>query len=97
MELPVKVQYIGDAPKDRKIKEVVVEPQNVMISGPVVILKSVSRIETAPVNLALFNKDEGAMNLSLSDLDPRLKVEDSTKIKLKYKTQLLNFKRQLQK
>jgi len=93
MELPIKVQYIGDAPRDRKIKEVIVEPQNIMISGPVVILKSISRIDTAPVNLAFFNRDEGVMNLSLSDLDSRLKVEDSTKLKLKYKTQLLNFKR----
>jgi hypothetical protein len=68
-----------------------------MISGPVEILKSVSRLETAPVNLALFNKDEGVIGLSLSDLDPRLKYEESVKIKLKYKTQLLNSKHPSQK
>lgn len=93
MELPIKLQFIGDAPKDRKIKEVEVEPKNIVVTGPVVILKSVSRIDTAPVNLALFNKDEGSMNVSLSDLDPRLKYEESTKVKLKYKTQLLSSKR----
>ncbi len=97
MEMPIKVQYIGDAPRDRKIKESSVEPQNIMISGPVEILKSVSRLETAPVNLALFNKDEGVIGLSLSDLDPRLKYEESVKIKLKYKTQLLNSKHPSQK
>jgi YbbR domain-containing protein len=97
MEMPIKVQYIGDAPRDRKIKEASVEPQNIMISGPVEILKSVSRLETAPVNLALFNKDEGVIGLSLSDLDPRLKYEESVKIKLKYKTQLLNSKHPSQK
>lgn len=93
MEMPVKVQYIGDAPRDRKIKEVEIIPQNVMISGPVDILKTVSRIESAPVNLALFNKDEGSIIISLSDLDPRLKLVESPKIKLKYKTQLIIPKR----
>ena len=90
MELPIKVQYIGDAPRDRKIKEVSIEPQNVMISGPVEIVKSISRLETAPVNLAMFNKDEGTAPVSLSDLDPRLKFEEVPKLKLNYKTQLLN-------
>ena len=93
MEMPVKVQYIGDAPRDRKIKEVIIEPKNIMISGPIEILKSVTRLDTAPVNLAMFSKDEGSTTVSLSDLDPRLKVEESSKIKLKYKTQLLNSKR----
>lgn len=89
MEMPVKVQYIGDAPKDRRIKEVVVVPQNVMISGPVEILKTVSRLETAPVNLALFNRDEGTLSVSLTDIDPRLKYEESSKVKIKYKTTVL--------
>lgn len=93
MELPIKVQYIGDAPRDRKIKEVSIDPQNVMISGPVEIVKSISRLETAPVNLALFTKDEGSAPVSLSDLDPRLKFEEIPKLKLNYKTQLLNPKR----
>jgi YbbR domain-containing protein len=93
MEMPVKVQYIGDAPKDRKIKAVVTDPQNVMISGPVEILKTVSRLETAPVNLALFNKDEGSITVSLTDIDPRLKFEDTSKIKIKYKTVYLNVKK----
>ena len=93
MEMPVKVQYIGDAPKDRKIKDVVVDPQNVMISGPVEILKTVSRLDTAPVNLALFNKDEGTISVSLSDIDPRLKFEETSKIRIKYKTINLNAKR----
>ena len=92
MELPVKVQYIGDTPKDRKIREVTVEPQNIMISGPVEILKTVSRLETAPLNLGVFTKDEGTLFPSLIELDPRLKLEEHPKLKLKYKTQLINSK-----
>lgn len=97
IEMPVKVQYIGDAPKDRKIKEVVISPQSVKVTGPLEILKLVSRIDSAPVNLALFNKDEGSTTISLSDLDPRLKFEETPNIKINYKTQLLNSKRNLKK
>lgn len=93
MKLPIKVLFIGDAPKDRKIKEVLIEPQSLTISGPVELVKLMSRLETAPVNLALFNKEEGSTTVSLSDLDPRLKYEEYPKIKLRYKTQLLNSKR----
>lgn len=93
IEMPIKVMYIGDVPKDRRIKEVLIEPQNLIISGPVEILKRVSSLETAPVNQALFNKDEGSTTVFLSDLDPRLNLEADPKIKLKYKTQLLNIKR----
>jgi len=93
MELPVKVQYIGDAPKDRRIREISLIPQNVTISGPVEILKTVSRVETAPVNMGLFNKDEGTINVALTDLDPRLKIEETSKVKIKYRTVLLSAKR----
>lgn len=97
VEIPIKVQYIGDAPRDRKIKEVLIDPQSIMISGPIEILKSISRLETAPVNLALFNKDDGSTTVSLADLDPRLKFEETPNIKLNYKTQLLSPKRNLKK
>ena len=97
IEMPIKVLYIGDAPKERKIKEVVISPRSVKVSGPLEILKTLSRIDSAPVNLALFNKDEGSTTVSLSDLDPRLKYEDAPNIKINYKTQLLTSKRNLKK
>ena len=93
LEMPIRVQYIGDVPRDRKLKEVAIDPQSITISGPVEILKTMSRLETAPVNLALFNKDEGSTTVSLADLDPRLTYDEEAKVKLKYKTQVLNIKR----
>ncbi|MFA6235732.1 MAG: CdaR family protein [Bacteriovorax sp.] len=97
LEMPVKVEYIGDSPRDRKIKEVIINPRSIRISGPIEILKSVSRVETAPVNLALFNKDEGSTTVSLVDLDPRLKFEETPKVKITYKTQLLTLKKNSKK
>jgi len=93
MEIPIKLQYIGDVPIGRKVKEVSIEPQNLMISGPIEILKTISRLETAPVNLAMFNKDEGNFIVSLTELDSRLKFEENSKVKVKYRTQLLTSKR----
>ena len=92
MEMPVKVQYIGDGPKDRKIKEVIIEPAIFKITGPLEILKSLNKLETTPVNLGLFNKDEGSTTVSLSDIDSRLKFIITPKVKLKFKTQLINIK-----
>jgi YbbR domain-containing protein len=97
LQVPIKVLYIGDVPKDRRLKEVSIEPKKLTISGPLEILKSVSKIETTPFNQALFNKDEGSTTVSLSDLDSRLKFEERSKVKLKYKTQLLNSKQLLKK
>lgn len=97
MEIPIRVQYIGDVPRERKIKAVEIEPQSMKVSGPFEILKSVSRLETAPINLALFNKDEGSTTVSLADIDSRLNFEDVPKVKLNYKTQLLNTKRTTKK
>ncbi|MBP9681079.1 MAG: hypothetical protein KBD76_06715 [Bacteriovorax sp.] len=89
-EFPVKVHFIGNPPKDRKIKELEVVPRDLMISGPAEIVKVVLHIDTAPVNLALMNKDEGSVSIGLVDLDPRLKFEESSRVKIKYRTQLIN-------
>lgn len=97
LEMPIRVQYIGAAPKGRKVREVLIEPQSITISGPVEILKSMSRLETAPVNLALFNKDEGSTTIALADIDPRLKFEETPKVKLEYKTQSVSLKRPVKK
>lgn len=97
MELPIKVQYIGDLPKDRKIKEQIILPKNLVVSGPVEILKTISKVETAPVDLAMFNKDEGVISASTSDLDPRLKFTETPTVKIKYRTQLLTTKHQEKK
>ena len=94
MELPVKIQYIGNMPYDRKFKEVSVEPQNIMVSGPIDVLKRLSRLETNPVNLSTIEKDEGTITVPLEELDSRLTFAENPKIKLKYKVQLTVPKRE---
>lgn len=93
MELPVNVQYIGSVPYDRKFEEVSIEPSSVMISGPIEVIRKVSRVSTNPVNLSNIERDEGTISLLLEDLDPRLKFEERPRIKLRYKVQLVVPKR----
>ena len=78
MELPITVQYIGDAPKDRKVKEIKVEPKNLAVSGPIEILKMLSKIDTVPINLAMFNSDSGVITVAPIRLDSRLKLHRDT-------------------
>ncbi|MBY0414621.1 MAG: hypothetical protein K2Q18_10665 [Bdellovibrionales bacterium] len=94
MELPVKIQYIGNLPYDRKFKEVSVEPQNMTVSGPIEIIKRLSRVESNPVNLSSIEKDEGTMTVALDELDSRLSFTENPRIKLKYKVQLTVPKRE---
>lgn len=88
MELPVKVQYIGNMGYDKKFREVSIEPQNIMVSGPIDVIKKLSRLETNPVNLSNIDKEEGTITVPLDELDSRLSFEETPRVRLKYKVQL---------
>jgi YbbR domain-containing protein len=85
-EISIRVHYIGDSLKDRRIKEVKLEPKSYIVSGPIEVLKNLAYLETTPVNLALMNKDEGSLDITLADIDDRLSFVSRDKLKLKYKT-----------
>lgn len=84
--VPLKVQMIGELPIGRKLKEFHLMPENVLLSGPIEILKSVTKVETVPLNMALLNKDEGSFILQPTPLDPRIMINDNQKLKFMYKT-----------
>lgn len=94
MELPVRVQYIGSMPYDRKFREVNIDPQNIMVSGPIDVIRKMSHLKTNPVNLSNIDKDEGAITVPLEEIDPRLSFEENPRVKLKYKVQLTIPKRE---
>ena len=94
MQLPVKVLYIGNMAYDKKFKEVLVEPESVMVSGPIDVIKKLSRVETTPVNLSTVDKEEGTLTVPLDELDSRLMYEETPKVRLKYKVQLTIPKRE---
>lgn len=87
MEVPVSVQYIGSVPYDRKFLELSVEPPNVMITGPIEVVRKISKVATNPVNLSNVDRDDGTISLRLEEIDPRLHFEEKPRIKLRYKVQ----------
>lgn len=93
MEIPVSISYIGSVPYDRKFSEVSIDPPNVMISGPIEVIRRISKVATNPVNLSNIDREEGTITLPLEDIDPRLKFEEKPRIKLRYKVQLVVPKR----
>lgn len=86
-ELPIEIEYIGNMAYDKKFKEVSVEPKTMFVEGPAEILKKVTKIKAAPINLSIIEKDEGTVFLNIDEMDHRLQYDLNKKIKVKYKTQ----------
>lgn len=87
-EVPIKLQYIGELPNKRKLKELSLSPDKILISGPAGLLRNITSVETVPVNLSFLNKDNGILDIQMVEIDSRLKVEESTTLKVKFKTQM---------
>jgi hypothetical protein len=65
-------------------------PDKIMISGPIELLRNINYVETIPLNLSLLNKDDGVLGVQMVEIDSRLKLEEATALKVKFKTQLSN-------
>jgi YbbR domain-containing protein len=91
-EIPLKLQYIGTLPSKRKLKELVLVPDKIMLTGPIEILRNIDGVETVPLNLNLLNKDEGIIEIQAGAIDSRLKLDEATALKVKFKTQLIKLK-----
>jgi YbbR domain-containing protein len=88
MELPVKITYIGNLNYDKKFKEVSIDPPQIMVSGPIDVMKKLSQIVSNPINLSNIDKPEGTITVPLDEIDSRLSFEENPRVKLKYKVQL---------
>ena len=87
-EIPIKLKYIGELPNKRKLKELTLSPDKVLVSGPLQLLRNITSFETVPFNLSLLNKDDGTLAIQMVEIDSRLKLEESTMLKVKFKTQM---------
>ncbi len=87
MEIPVGISYIGSMAYDRKFRVVSIDPPNVMVTGPLEVIRKILKVATNPVNLSIIDREEGTITLPLEGLDPRLHFKESSRIKLKYKVE----------
>lgn len=86
-EVPIKIQYVGNLPASRKLKEINLSPDKIMVAGPMELLRSINSFDTVPVNLSQLNKDEGTLTATLVEFDSRIKLEEPANFKIKFKTQ----------
>lgn len=97
LEMPIRIQFIGNLAYDKKFKEVSTSPQSILVRGPIDIIKKISRVDSTPINLSTLVKEEGSLTLSIEDLDPRLIYDEEIKVKVIYKIQQTIPKRPLLK
>lgn len=87
-EVPIKLQYIGELPSKRKLKDLILSPDKILLSGPITLLRNITTVETVPFNLASLSKDEGSFGVQIVEIDSRIKLEESTTLKVKFRTQM---------
>lgn len=87
-EVFIRPRFIGSIPKDRRLKDFKLVPDSLMLQGPITLLKTISGIETMPINLSLFNRDEGAYSIKIVPLDKRILTSENLNLKIEYRTKL---------
>lgn len=83
-KVPLRAQLTGDLPSELKLMDSSMSPENVMIKGPVEIMRKVTSLKTTAIDRTDL-QGEGEVRVGISDLDPRLEVDDSGPYAWNYK------------
>lgn len=86
VELPIKIHQVGIIPPTVRLNIKSIEPDSVRVSGPMSLIKKIGHVKTYPVDLStnIDKFDDMSLNLSLEDLDSRLKYENHSQVTFKY-------------
>lgn len=82
--VPLRPQLSGDLPAELKLMESSMSPEEVMISGPVEIMRKVTSLKTTTIDRTEL-QGEGEVRVGIVDLDPRVSLEDSGPYAWNYK------------
>ncbi|PIK16054.1 YbbR-like domain-containing protein [Halobacteriovorax sp. JY17] len=77
--VPVKINLVGALAGDLKLMETNVEPSEVLITGPIEVMRKISRVQTAPIDIATL-EGSGEMKIALVDVDPRISIKRVTPV-----------------
>ena len=83
-KVPLRAQLIGDLPAELKLMESSISPEEVMIRGPVEIMRKVTSLRTTEIVRSEL-QGEGEVRVGIADLDPRISIEDSGPYAWNYK------------
>lgn len=82
-EVPVRLQLQGEIGNDLRMIQQDIEPNKVMISGPIEVMRRTTILRTTPVNVSSL-EGEGTIRLGLHDLDPRIEVDHDDDFLFRY-------------
>ena len=81
--VPVKMNLVGTLAGDLKLMGTKVDPSEVLITGPIEVMRKVSRVQTAPIDIATL-EGTGEMKISLAETDPRIVIKRITPVDFSY-------------
>jgi YbbR domain-containing protein len=82
-EVPIRPVLVGTIAPDLKLISKSVTPKKVLISGPIEVLRKISKVQTAPIEVSSL-QGTGELKISLADMDQRVKVKRLTAIDFNY-------------
>lgn len=81
--VPVKLNFVGSIPSDLKLMETKVSPSEVLISGPIEVMRKISKVQSAPIDISTL-QGSGEMKVALADIDPRVESKRVTPLDFSY-------------
>ncbi len=81
--VPMKLVLLGELDKDLKLVTKKMEPEEVMISGPHSIIKTIAQLKTHPIDLGQL-QGSGEREVLIDNLDPRVNLDFEGTLKLHY-------------
>ena len=82
-EVPIRPELVGEIATDLKLISKKISPKKVLISGPIEVLRKISKVHTAPIDVSHL-QGSGELKISLGDLDQRVSVKRFTAVDFKY-------------
>lgn len=82
-EVPVRPTFVGEIPPDLKLIKKSISPKKVLISGPIEVLRKISKIQTSPIDVSSL-QGKGSFKISLGELDQRVTLKRLTAVDFNY-------------
>ncbi len=83
-KVPLRPSFVGDLPAELKLMESSMSPAEVMIKGPLDVMRKVTSLRTTDIVRSEL-QGEGEVRVAIADLDPRVALEDSGPYAWNYK------------
>ncbi len=85
--VPVKLKVEGELPEGLKLLEGQIVPAEVMIRGPLSVLRGIGQLSTAVIDLSTLSaqEGEGVLKTALEKVDARVALEGVREVQFKYK------------